>query len=331
MKLMIASVIISVAITQAAVSPPPQFNGDQSGIGSWFQTNAALSSTNGHSWCGYPYSDDQPLFAPSLALMGGATSGSAWNQQRREYCGREALVTNRATGAHMLLYIGDSFAQPRSDGAIDIVIDAFTTLYGSDPNGNHNLVMNPVDWHFTGNVNSAYTVDGANFQDDGSGNSTSSDETGNTGPGNNQVPTTLSTATRSTTTAASSTKYASPFHFGKTKLKNPTTVKKRRSHATIRAKSKVGFTEMKKILRTGRQQPHHEAGFDPCQPETSPDQQDRPNDRPDDNMEPINFRKSCPLLLTDASWRSLMRSVLIKQWSSAYPKFSFMCLSEEDL
>ncbi|KAL8710239.1 MAG: hypothetical protein Q9220_005170 [cf. Caloplaca sp. 1 TL-2023] len=132
--------------------------------------------------------------------MGGATSGSAWDEQRREYCGREALVTNRATGAHMLLHIGDSFAQPRSSGAIDIVIGAFTTLYGSDPNGDHDLVMNPVDWYLTGNVNPAYTVDGANFQDDGSGNSTSNEQIEISGPGTGQ-PTTLSTATRSTATA----------------------------------------------------------------------------------------------------------------------------------
>lgn len=52
------------AVAQAAVSSPSQFTGTQSGIGSWFQTNAESSSTNGNSWCGYPYSDDQPLFAP---------------------------------------------------------------------------------------------------------------------------------------------------------------------------------------------------------------------------------------------------------------------------
>ncbi|KAL8718963.1 MAG: hypothetical protein Q9181_008128 [Wetmoreana brouardii] len=170
-------VLCALAATVAAVAPPPKFNGAQSGIGSWFQTNAASSSTNGHSWCGYPYSDDQPLFAPSLALMGGATSGSAWDQQRREYCGREAKVTNPATGASKLLYIGDSFAQPRSDGAIDIVIGAFIDLYGSDPNGNHNLVMNPVTWQLTGNVNNAYTADGATFANGDLGNTTAGNDT----------------------------------------------------------------------------------------------------------------------------------------------------------
>ncbi|KAL8678248.1 MAG: hypothetical protein Q9186_005395 [Xanthomendoza sp. 1 TL-2023] len=135
----------------------------------------------------------------SLALMGGSISGSSWDQQRREYCGREARVTNPANGKSMLLYIGDSFAHPRSDSAIDIVIGAFIELYGRDPNNNHDLVMNPVQWQLTGNVNPAYTVDGANFQ---TGDSGSTANTTETGP---NVPTTLTTATRSKTATSSST------------------------------------------------------------------------------------------------------------------------------
>ncbi|KAI4104321.1 MAG: hypothetical protein L6R37_003318 [Teloschistes peruensis] len=136
---------LSFVSLSLAVSPPPQFNGNQNGIGSWFQTNTADSHTNGHSWCGYPYSDDQPLFAPSLALMGGATSGPSWDAQRRQYCGRKAKVTNTATGVSKLLYIGDSFAQPRSGGAIDIVIGAFIDLYGKDPKGSA-PVSTPAGW-----------------------------------------------------------------------------------------------------------------------------------------------------------------------------------------
>lgn len=135
----------------------------------------------------------------SFALMGGATystSPTAWDQQRREYCGREARVTNRATGKSMLLYIGDSFAQPRSGGAIDIVIGPFIELYGSDPNGNHNLVMNPVDWELTGNVDPAYTPDGSTLQGDGSENSADATEAGTANPQDNDVPTTLTTTTR---------------------------------------------------------------------------------------------------------------------------------------
>ncbi|KAL8827970.1 MAG: hypothetical protein Q9170_006798 [Blastenia crenularia] len=54
-----------------------------------------------------------------------------------------ANVTNPANGIWKFLYIGDSYAQPRSNGAIDIVINAFIDLYGSDPNRNHDDVMNP--------------------------------------------------------------------------------------------------------------------------------------------------------------------------------------------
>lgn len=64
MKNTVVFISSAFALAQAAVSPPSQFNGKQSGIGSWFQTNAESSSTNGNSWCGYKYSDDQPLFAP---------------------------------------------------------------------------------------------------------------------------------------------------------------------------------------------------------------------------------------------------------------------------
>lgn len=135
--------------------------------------------------------------------MGGATSGSAWDAQRREYCGREAKVTNTATGVSKLLYIGDSFAQPRSAGAIDIVIGAFIDLYGKDPQGDHNQVMSNVEWHFTGNVNSKYTVAGASFGGDtppvtgtgGNGASSTSDG----------VPTTLQTSTKTKGSGAIST------------------------------------------------------------------------------------------------------------------------------
>ena len=46
----------------AVSSAPPAFLGPQSGIGSWFYTDA--DGTNGNSWCGYPYNDGMPIFAP---------------------------------------------------------------------------------------------------------------------------------------------------------------------------------------------------------------------------------------------------------------------------
>ena len=58
--------VVAVSAARYAVAPPPQFTGPQSGIGSWFQTDAASSYTNGRSWCGYSYSDTEPLFAPVI-------------------------------------------------------------------------------------------------------------------------------------------------------------------------------------------------------------------------------------------------------------------------
>ncbi|KAL8799661.1 MAG: hypothetical protein Q9182_005731 [Xanthomendoza sp. 2 TL-2023] len=98
--------------------------------------------------------------------MGGATSGPSWDQQRRQYCGGEANVTNPANGRSKLLYIGDSFCASRSAGSIDIIIDAFIEIYERSPNNNHQLVMNPVHWYLTGNVNKAYLADGSTIGGD---------------------------------------------------------------------------------------------------------------------------------------------------------------------
>ena len=95
--------------------------------------------------------------------MGSATSGPSWTQQTQKYCGHELNATNSKTGVSKLLYLGDSFAQPRSAGSIDIVIDAFSDLYGSDPSGNYNDVMNPVLWEFTGMIDTQFTAPGAQF------------------------------------------------------------------------------------------------------------------------------------------------------------------------
>ncbi|KAL8845295.1 MAG: hypothetical protein Q9176_000465 [Flavoplaca citrina] len=132
--------------------------------------------------------------APSVSFKG------INDQQIREYCGREAKFTNRATGKSMLLYIGDSFAQPWSGGAIDIVISAAIELYGSDPNGNHDLVTNPVDWELTGHVDPAHTADGAGFQTDSSGNTAITTEAGNINPSAFYGPATLRTTTRGRST-----------------------------------------------------------------------------------------------------------------------------------
>ncbi|KAL8875235.1 MAG: hypothetical protein Q9198_006378 [Flavoplaca austrocitrina] len=122
------------------------------------------------------------------------------DQQIREYCGQAAKFRNRATGKSMLLYIGDSFAQPWSGGAIDIVIGAAIELYGSDANGNHDLVMNAVDWVLIGHVDPAYTANGAGFQTDSFGNTAITTEAGNINPSAFYGPATLRTTTRGKST-----------------------------------------------------------------------------------------------------------------------------------
>ena len=47
--LFIAFTTLANAAIQGPVAPPSQFTGQQSGIGSWFQTNSASSYMNGHS------------------------------------------------------------------------------------------------------------------------------------------------------------------------------------------------------------------------------------------------------------------------------------------
>lgn len=70
---------------------PFAFKGLQEGMGSWFRANHTQDSTNGNSWCGYPYKDYTPGFAIDLHQM---TNGSLanwpspmWGVYASQYCG----------------------------------------------------------------------------------------------------------------------------------------------------------------------------------------------------------------------------------------------------
>ena len=52
-----------------AITLPFAFQGLQHGIGSWFRGNNSIDSTNGHSWCGFPYRDSTPGFAIDITQM----------------------------------------------------------------------------------------------------------------------------------------------------------------------------------------------------------------------------------------------------------------------
>ncbi|KLO78941.1 uncharacterized protein LW93_4264 [Fusarium fujikuroi] len=147
--------------------PSGFFSGPQSGIGSWYRASTGQDSTNGQSWCGYKYYNSDPVFAPSLKAMGGATYNSnpdAWRQQTRKYCGLEAKVTDPTTGKSQLMYIGDSFDDKwvRTPASIDIMIDAYSNIHGN-PNGDKNNVIKGVQWELTGRVNTQYAAPGASW------------------------------------------------------------------------------------------------------------------------------------------------------------------------
>ncbi|SCO16234.1 uncharacterized protein FFB20_14951 [Fusarium fujikuroi] len=147
--------------------PSGFFSGPQSGIGSWYRASTGQDSTNGQSWCGYKYYNSDPVFAPSLKAMGGATYNSnpdAWRQQTRKYCGLEAKVTDPTTGKSQLMYIGDLFDDKwvRTPASIDIMIDAYSNIHGN-PNGDKNNVIKGVQWELTGRVNTQYAAPGASW------------------------------------------------------------------------------------------------------------------------------------------------------------------------
>jgi hypothetical protein len=63
-----------------------------------------------HSWCGYPYNDTVPGFAPSLAQMKANFGGnsSTWEEVGTAFCGLEAVITT-PSGRNATLFITDAF------------------------------------------------------------------------------------------------------------------------------------------------------------------------------------------------------------------------------
>lgn len=135
---------------------PPAFQGPQSGIGSWFRSNNPADSTNGHSWCGYPYTDDTPGFAPDILQMTDNNQIS-YEEAAGNYCGLEATVTNPDNGETMTLYIIDAFDHQwvLSPGSIDIMTNTFNQLVCQTVT-DKNTVIHNVQWQLTGNKNDKY-------------------------------------------------------------------------------------------------------------------------------------------------------------------------------
>jgi hypothetical protein len=129
-------------------------------IASWFRTDASTDSTNGHSWCGFPYNDNTNGFAPDVSLMLNNFGGD-YNKAATAYCGLEAIVTT-STGVSKTMYIVDGFDSKwvKKEGAIDVVKNQFTVLNGGVATDDKNHVLT-VTWELTGNRNEQYKFKGA--------------------------------------------------------------------------------------------------------------------------------------------------------------------------
>jgi len=123
------------------------------GYGSWFATNDG-KGTNGHSWCGYPYNDNSPIFAPDVSVMLSSFGGN-YEKAAKAYCGLEAIVRT-PQGQKMRMYIGDGFdpAWVRAKGSIDIAHGTFNKFY--KPTNDKNVVINGVTWKLTGRRSKQY-------------------------------------------------------------------------------------------------------------------------------------------------------------------------------
>ncbi|BGP48663.1 hypothetical protein JCM10450v2_004539 [Rhodotorula kratochvilovae] len=128
---------------------------------SWYNTNSGQDSTNGNSWCGFPYDNNVPGFAPSLKTMLASTGGD-YEAAAKMYCGLEAVVTT-PEGKTMTLYLADAFDDTwvLTPSSIDIIHGAFTTLFGSYTDNKNDVVKN-ANWKFTGNRNDKYKFKSTN-------------------------------------------------------------------------------------------------------------------------------------------------------------------------
>ncbi|BGP37118.1 hypothetical protein JCM10450v2_001026 [Rhodotorula kratochvilovae] len=150
--------VTSNALTSSGVG---KFLGTNTGaIASWFRTNSAQDSTNGNSWCYYPYKDTTPGFAISLNTMMADANWDA-TAARKKYCGLEAIITT-PEGKSITLYVTDAFDDTwvRTPTSIDVVYNAFGRLLGYTTNDKNTVIQN-VSWKFTGNRNEQYKYAGA--------------------------------------------------------------------------------------------------------------------------------------------------------------------------
>ncbi|GAA5860368.1 hypothetical protein JCM3774_000394 [Rhodotorula dairenensis] len=128
-------------------------------IASWFHTNAGSDSTNGHSWCYFPYNDNTPGVAISYKTMVDSAGGDEM-AARKMYCGLEVEVTT-PEGRSATLIVADAFDDKwvRTPTSLDIVYNAFGQLFGRTTDNKNDVIQN-VSWKFTGNRNPRYVFNG---------------------------------------------------------------------------------------------------------------------------------------------------------------------------
>ncbi|KAJ3125176.1 hypothetical protein HK098_000550 [Nowakowskiella sp. JEL0407] len=147
-----------------AVTLPGGFNGLNKGIGSWFRSVG--DSTNGKSWCGYPYKDYTNGFAPDIGVITDWTyavwGNPNWSVYGKRYCGLEAVVYNPNNGRALTMYITDGFDSKwvRTPGSIDIHKQKWDYLFGRE-SWNKNDVIQGVEWKFTGRRSQKYSFQGS--------------------------------------------------------------------------------------------------------------------------------------------------------------------------
>ncbi|KAM0747593.1 hypothetical protein T439DRAFT_383216 [Meredithblackwellia eburnea MCA 4105] len=146
----------STLLSEAGITA---FLGTNTGIASWFRTDNSADSTNGHSWCGSPYDDSEPGFAPDVDTML-ANFGNDYEKAATAFCGLEAVFTTPA-GRTATLYLVDGFASEwvLTPGSIDVITGSFAELYGSETTNKDDVVQG-VTWSFTGNRNEQYKYKG---------------------------------------------------------------------------------------------------------------------------------------------------------------------------
>ncbi|GAA5863017.1 hypothetical protein JCM8547_003652 [Rhodosporidiobolus lusitaniae] len=130
------------------------------GIASWYRTDSGTDSTNGRSWCEFPYDDTVPGFAPSVGTMLSSFNDDE-AKAKEAFCGLEANVYSPKTGQTVTLYIADGFDDTwvLTPASIDVIYGSFELVYGSSTNDKNNVAKD-VSWVLTGGRDDRFTYKG---------------------------------------------------------------------------------------------------------------------------------------------------------------------------